>query len=172
MDVRPIQSKADLQGVNRVNVLAWQEAYDGILPDSVLDGRRVEVRPADAAEHFQRIQSYTGCFFVAEDDDGEIRGYVYVRWSEDTKGFVGDDEAGLKEIYVEPGYWDDGIGTRLMDRALAELPETVDAVKLEMLSGNDVARGFYESHCFERVATTEFELEGEAFPTDIYEKRL
>jgi ribosomal protein S18 acetylase RimI-like enzyme len=172
MDVRPLESETDLQGVNRVNVLAWRDAYEGILSDSVLDGRNVGVRPADAFEQFTRIQRKTGCFFVAVDDTDEIRGYVYLRWGEDTKDFVGDDEAGLKEIYVEPDYWGEGLGTRLLERALGELPASVDAVKLEMLAGNDVASGFYESHGFERVDTTQFELEGETYPTAIYEKEL
>ncbi|MFB6271037.1 MAG: N-acetyltransferase family protein [Halobacterium sp.] len=172
MDVRPIESPTDLQGVNRVNVRAWREAYDGILPDALLDGRSVEIPREDATGQFDRIRERIGCFLVAEDGNGEIRGYVYVRWGDDTKGFVGEDAAGLKEIYVEPDYWGDGIGTHLLEHALDRLPDSVEAVRLEMLSGNDVARGFYESHGFEQVDTTQFELDGEAYPTDIYEKRL
>lgn len=171
MDVRPIESERDLQDVNRVNVLAWQKAYDGILPDSVLEDRSVGLPSREAAERFERIRNATGCFLVAVDDAEEICGYVWLRWGEDTKGFVGDDEAGLKEIYVEPDYWGAGVGTRLLERALDELPAAIEAVRLEMLSGNDVAEGFYESHGFRRVDSSTFELDGDTHPTDIYEKR-
>lgn len=171
MDVRPIESERDLQAVNRVNVLAWRAAYDGILPDSVLEDRSVGISSREAAGRFERIQDATGCFLVAVDDTDQIRGYVWLRWGEDTKDFVDDEEAGLKEIYVEPDYWGAGVGTRLLERALAELPAAIEAVRLEMLSGNDVAEGFYESHGFERVDSSTFELHGEAYLTAVYEKR-
>lgn len=171
MDVRPLDSRRDLQGVHRVNVLAWREAYDGILPESVLEERSVDLPPGDAAAQYDRIRSQPGCFLVAADAD-VIRGYLFLRWGHDSKHFVDADEAGLKEIYVGPDYWGEGIGTRLLDRALDELPDHVDAVKLEMLAGNGVAQSFYESRGFEQVGSTEFELGDDTYPTDIYEKRL
>jgi ribosomal protein S18 acetylase RimI-like enzyme len=172
MDVRPLDSRRDLRGVHRVNVLAWREAYDGILPESVLEDRSVDLPPGDAAAQYDRIRSQPGCFLVAVDDDDVVHGYLFLRWDDDSKGFVGEDEAGLKEIYVEPGYWGEGVGTRLLDRALDELPDTIEAVKLEMLAGNDVAQSFYESHGFEQVGSTEFELGEDTYPTDIYEKQV
>jgi ribosomal protein S18 acetylase RimI-like enzyme len=172
MDVRPLASSTDLQDVNRVNVLAWRAAYDGILPGDVLAGREADLAVEDAREQYERIRDETGCFLVAEEDAGDVRGYVYVRWGDDTKDFVPDEEAGLKEIYVEPDAWGEGIGSRLLERALDELPESVDAVKLEMLAGNDVAAGFYESHGFEQVDESEFELDGETYPTVVYEQQL
>ncbi|WP_336037068.1 GNAT family N-acetyltransferase [Halobacterium yunchengense] len=172
MDVRPIESPRDLQGVNRVNVLAWRAAYDGILPADVLDGRDADLPLVEAREQYDRLRDATGCFLVAEDDAGEVRGYVYVRWGDDTKEFVGDTAAGLKEIYVHPDDWGEGVGSRLLDRALAEAPESVDAVRLEMLADNDVAAGFYESRGFRRVHETEFELDGDAYPTVVYEREL
>jgi len=154
-----------------VNVLAWREAYDGILPESVLEERSVDLPPGDAAAQYDRLRSQPGCFLVAVDDD-VIRGYLFLRWGHDSKQFVDEDEAGLKEIYVEPDYWGEGIGTRLLDRALDELPDYIDAVKLEMLAGNDVAQSFYESHDFEQVGSTEFELGDDTYPTDVYEKHV
>lgn len=172
MDVRPLDSRRDLQGVHRVNVLAWREAYAGILPESVLEERSVYLPRGDAAAQYDRIRSQPGCFLVAVDDDDVVRGYLFLRWGQDSKNFVDEDEAGLKEIYVEPGYWGEGVGTRLLDRALDELPDYIDAVKLEMLAGNRVAQSFYESHGFEQVWSTEFELDDDTYPTDIYEKQV
>ncbi|WP_341850627.1 GNAT family N-acetyltransferase [Natronococcus wangiae] len=61
--------------------------------------------------------------------DGTVRGYSYFRWGEETKSFVGEDEAGLKEIYVDPDYWGEGIGTALLERGLDGLPDGVERVR-------------------------------------------
>jgi len=44
--------------------------------------------------------------------DGVVRGYCYFRWGEETKSFVGENEAGLTGLYVEPDYWGKGSARR------------------------------------------------------------
>lgn len=46
------------------------------------------------------------------------------------------------------------------------------ALKLEMLSGNETARKFYEKHGFERTGASEFEIGDQSYPTDIYTLHL
>jgi len=100
--------------------------------------------------------------------DQAVRGDIYLRWGDETKAFVNEEEAGLKEIYTHPDYWGEGIGTSLLQHGLDLLPDSISAVKLEMLSGNTVGQRFYEARGFERTGSSEFEIGDEAYPTDIY----
>lgn len=83
-----------------------------------------------------------------------------------------DDEAGLKAIYVELDWWGEGIGTALLERGVEILPESVDAVRLEMFAENDIAGRFYEAKGFEQTGTGEYNLAGDSYPTSIYTLQL
>jgi len=89
-----------------------------------------------------------------------------------TKEFVGPKEAGLKEIYVDPEVWGQGVGTALLERGLEVLPEHVEAVTLEMLAGNDVGAGFYEARGFEKTGASEAEIGDATYRTVIYSLEL
>lgn len=167
MEIRHLEGRDDVRGVSRVNGLAWREAYSDVLPDRVLEGIPVE-RSAEAVEEwYESVRDDRDRFLVAV-HEGAVRGYIYLRWGEETKDFVGEDEAGLKEIYVEPDYWGQGVGTALLERGLDILPDDAEALKLDMLAGNEVGRRFYEARGFERTGTGEFEIGEESFPTEIY----
>ena len=104
-------------------------------------------------------------------DDEAVVGYAHVRVT-DTKPFVGDDEAGLKELYVHPDRWGEGVGGELLGRGLATLPDGVEAVVLETLDGNDRAAGFYEAHGFRRVGERTVGVAGEQYPALVYRRPL
>jgi len=169
--VRRLRDRADVRGVIRVGALAWREAYDDVLSAAALD----RVRPDPPAEVVRKrsetLRGERGETLVAE-VDGAVRGYAFFRWGDGTKDFVGDDEAGLKELYVEPDYWGRGIGTSLLEGGLELLPESTRRVKLEALAGNDIGCGFYESRGFERVDAAEWEVDGESYRTIVYERAL
>ena len=172
MRIRHLEGPDDIQGVIRANGLAWQEAYEDVLPEDVLDRQVIDPSDEQVRERYERVRDDSDRFLVAE-DEGTIRGYAYLRWNDrETKSFVGGNEAGLKEIYVEPDYWREGIGTALLERGRSLLPDDVTALKLEMLSGNEAARKFYEKHGFERTGTSEFEIGNRSYPTDIYTLEL
>ncbi|MFC4542872.1 GNAT family N-acetyltransferase [Halosolutus amylolyticus] len=170
MELRPFDGEQDARAICRVNVLAWQEAYEELLPDEVLVGRDPDPPDEQVRELAAALRTDRDGIFVAE-ADGDVRGYSYFRWTE-TKPFVGENEAGLKEIYVEPAYWGEGLGTALLERGLDRLPETIERVKLEMLDGNDVGHRFYRARGFERTGSADFEIAGEAYPTVIYTLEL
>ena len=51
-----------------------------------------------------------------------------------------------------PEYWNEGIGSRLLDRTTEDLVETgVERLRLGVLAANDVGVSFYESRGFERT---------------------
>lgn len=169
MRVRRLERREDVAEAIRVNNEAWRAAYDDLLPEEVV--RELTGDPSEEMVDslFERRREHRDGFLVAEDDGGVVRGYAYFRWGDDeTKEFVGPDEAGLKEIYVEPDYWGRGIGATLLERGLEILPDDTTALKLEMLSGNRVGERFYEARGFERTGTAEEEIGGDVYRTDIY----
>ena len=104
------------------------------------------------------------------DDDGAV-GFIQIRL-EETKPFVGDDEADLKELYVHPDRWGEGVGTALLAAGLDRLPADVTAVRLETLSGNERAAAFYEARGFERTGRRTIEVGGEPYEAHVYTRRL
>lgn len=172
MKVRHLEDADDIRATVHVTNMAWREAYRGILPDEVLARMGGEPPDEQVQEAFEQRRDDRDRFLVAENDAGSICGYVYLQWGEETKTFVGEAEAGLKEIYVHPDYWGQGFGTKLLERGLELVPEDIERVKLEALSDNEIGHRFYMARGFDRTGTGNFEIAGEAYPTAIYTLEL
>lgn len=170
VNVRTLEDEDDVQEFARAHGLAWRAAYDDVLPESVISEVPVEIAGERLSEWYDRYAPDSDRVLVAE-VDGVVRGYAYFRW-EETKPFVGPGEAGLKEIYVHPEYWGEGIGTALLERGLELLPAGVSALKLEVLADNDVARSFYEGRGFEPVDTRSTDVGGVTVEVVVYELSL
>lgn len=172
MDVRRIEGRDDVRGLIRAHGRAWREAYDGLLPEDVL--REVPVDPGEAVVgQWQEglAENREGVLVAVE--EGTVLGFVDLRWGDaGTKEFVGEDEADLKAIHVDPDHWNRGVGTALLEAGLARLPDWVEAVRLEMFADNDVAAPFYESRGFEPTGTGEYEIGKSSYPTVIYTREL
>jgi GNAT superfamily N-acetyltransferase len=173
MDVRRFEREgtADARAINRLKASAWREAYDDLLPEAVFDEFKTSPTETQLRQLAAHLRDDWDGIFLAE-LDGTIRGYCYVRWGGETKPFVGDDEAGLKELYVDPDCWGEGIGTALLDRALETVPEETERLRLEMLAGNEIGRRFYEARGFDRTGTSNVELAGETYSAVIYTLEL
>ena len=172
MEIRPPETDAERRELIRAHGLSWREAYDDILPESVLDAMTVEPTPEDVEGWADRIGSDDGAVFVAL-VDGTVRGFVDVRWgAANTKSFVDPDEAGVKAIYVHPDWWGEGVGTALLERGLDAVPDGVETVRLEALDDNEVGARFYEARGFERVGETESDIAGETCPAAIYAREV
>ena len=148
---------------------AWRAGHEAVLSAEALGTVDLEPTDEDLQRWRDRIETRRDRCLVA--DDGRVVGYVVVRWAE-TKPFVGDDEAGLKELYVHPDRWGEGVGGELLGRGLATLPDGAEAVVLETLDGNDRAAGFYEAHGFRRVGERTVEVAGEQYPALVYRRPL
>lgn len=172
MRIKHLETIDELNGAMRIHNLAWRKAYRDILPDEVINGIPLEPPEDYVEDRFEKLGRDDESFLIVVDDDEVIRGYIYVLWSERTKDFVGDDEAGLKEIYVEPDWWGEGLGTELMNEAKESLPSSIEAIRLEMLAGNEQAHEFYSARGFDIVGESEFEIADEMYPTDVYVRSL
>lgn len=175
MEVRGIDDRSDVRELLVAHGRAWRAAYEGILPESVIDEVAVEP-PAEARvdANYDRLTGYgEGRVLVAADEEGTVRGYAVFRWpADETKDSVRSDEAELKELYVDPDWWGEGFGTELLDAGIERLPDHVESLALETLEGNDIGAGFYEDRGFEHDGTASFAVDGEAFPTRVYRKPL
>ena len=168
MDIRPPETDTDVKELIRAHGLSWREAYDDILPEAVLTEMTVEPTPDDVERLSNEFGSDDAAVFIAV-GGGTVRGFIDLRFGEEnTKSFVGPDEAGLKAIYVHPDWWGEGIGTALLEYGLDALPDHVATVRLEAFADNDVGARFYEARGFDRVETDDTEIAGETYPTAIY----
>lgn len=165
MEIGHPETREDAREVARAHNRACRAAYDDLLPDEVLAGMDPDPDEATVDRWHERLQAARDRVLVAS--DGSVVGYAYVRWT-DTKAFVGPDEAGLKEIYVDPDRWGEGIGTALLERAIDLVPADRRTLKLEVFADNEVGRRFYEARGFEHVDATTVEVDGDTYEAAVY----
>lgn len=122
MEIRRLEDADDVRDIARVETRAWRAAYDGIVADDVLAGLNPERSDEEGAGRLEALREAADAFLVA-DADGAVVGYADLRLGESTKAFVGDDEAGLKAIYVDPDRWGASVGTALLERGLEAHPD-------------------------------------------------
>lgn len=175
MRVRSIEDHRDVRELTVAHARAWETAYEGILPDSVIaDAVDPDPTAETVAAQYERLTGYGHeRVLVIEGDDGAVRGYAVFRWGDDdTKSSVRDDEAELKELYIDPDYWGEGFGTALLEAGIDRLPPAVEALALETLAGNDAGVAFYEGRGFEQTGTASFETASGRHRTLVYRKPL
>ena len=170
MNVRPLEDREAVRGAIESHGRGWQEAYAGLLPESVLEQVTVDPGREEIDRWADRLPDIDdpGVAYGAS-VGGQVRGYIFVRWGE-TKLFVNGSEAGLKELYVHPDWWGGGLGTRLLGTAVDALPSEVDALVLEALAGNKLGRLFYESRGFSLDGHSEISISGDTYETAIYRR--
>jgi ribosomal protein S18 acetylase RimI-like enzyme len=122
-----------------VHVRSWQAAYRGLMDQAMLDSLRVE----DRIELWQRQLAgpNPGTRLIVE-SDGEVVGFAV-----GMRASAGEDRAAeVYSIYLDPSVWRAGIGSALLDEAVAELrSDAPTPVILWVVEGNDRACRFYES---------------------------
>lgn len=175
MRVRPLRDLDDTRALLIAHGRAWEEAYSGIVPEHAIE--RVATEAPDheriTAEYDRLTEGGDGVVLVVEDDAGSVRGYAVFRWGgAESDGSVRDEEAELKELYVDPACWGEGMGTRLLEVGIEQLPEAIDSLALETLEGNDVGTGFYEARGFRHDGNATFEIDGASLPTRVYRKSV
>ena len=148
-----------LRGVAR---RSWEAVYgdtfdqatiDELLEQGYTDELLEELAEADDAE-----------LLVATDGD-DVVGYA---------GAVGADEepAADLNVYVDPDWWGQGVGTRLVEATQDRLAEGgVELVRDYVLADNDVGNAFYDKH-FEQVDQRQVEIAGTTYTANVYEGRL
>lgn len=128
----------DALGITIVNVYTWKTAYQGLMPDSVID-ERIAALPARAEKAKETIATSGDCFVATV--GGVVIGFCrYGACRNDTY----PDDGEIYAIYVFKGFNGTGVGRALLSAAMDELRQRgYRAMVLNCLQGNP-SRGFYE----------------------------
>jgi GNAT superfamily N-acetyltransferase len=106
----------DALSLSEIHVLAWQGAYRGLLPDSLLDS----LSAADRLPRWQeRLAETTSRVLVAE-LDGQATGWLVIGEQRD-EDLDPKRVSEIYAVYVHPDFWRHGCGAALITRAKAEL---------------------------------------------------
>lgn len=161
----------DVDEIYRVTRQSRQEAFADLLPADALDW---DATVSDEYREFVEdiISSEAKAQLVA-DRDGTVVGLAELAWqAAETQEFVGDPEAELKAIHVRPDYWNEGVGTELVEKMVDTLPSRLSGIALGVLAGNDRARAFYERRGFEQRDTITRTISGNEYTEAVYRRPL
>jgi ribosomal protein S18 acetylase RimI-like enzyme len=134
----------DAYALAEIHVQAWQVAYRGLLPDSLLDS----LSAADRLPRWRERLAETAARVLVAELDGQAAGWLVIGPQRDTD--VDTQRVGeIYAIYVDPTFWRHGCGAALMARARDELQVQgfVEAT-LWVLRANQRAIRFYEAQGF------------------------
>jgi ribosomal protein S18 acetylase RimI-like enzyme len=145
IDIRPAVT-ADAVGIAKVQVDAWRDAYVGLLPDQAL----IDMNATKASPRWMRIIVQMGdprqfCVAVY---GGKVIGFCHggaQRRALDPMRRRRPNVAEIYTLYVDPNFQGCGIGSALLLRVSRHLGDAgYSSLVLSMLSGNRIARRFYE----------------------------
>jgi ribosomal protein S18 acetylase RimI-like enzyme len=160
-ELRPARPN-DATGIQRVARRSWHAAYDDIIGADTVDDTIDRWYDPDRLRESTRQPTHE--FDVAERD--RLVGFVHAAPHSDEEGVFE-----LLRIYLLPGEWGTGLGTRLLTRVERRLDgRNADRLRLTVLADNDIGVGFYESRGFERIEEREDVTLG--VTEFVYEKRL
>ena len=152
----------DVDAIRRVADAAWRAAYAELLRTETIDRALAEWYSPEAVE---RVLDHPDAAYFVASVEGGVRAYCSVA--------VDGEPARLPSIYVHPDRWGEGLGTALLERALAWADERgAETIELQVLAANDVGRGFYEAHGFEVVDEGTVDSFGEPCRELTYERRI
>ena len=148
---------SDAEGIAKVHVYTWQNAYLGLIPDSILQGLSVELRTSNWIRNIENPspKSHT---FIAE-MNGEIVGFVGLGANREKDL---ENEGEIYAIYVNPQFQGRGAGAVLMQTGLETLrSEGFAEAVLWVLARNLPARAWYESNGWRSEGKTKFDQRGD-----------
>ncbi|MDE3202073.1 MAG: GNAT family N-acetyltransferase [Acidobacteriota bacterium] len=154
----------DALRVAKVHIRTWQIAYRDLLPEAFLDGLNIEERAKRYT--FGNLDVHNPQTFLALEGK-QVLGFATVGKGRD------DDLPGQGELlalYVDPDWWNKGIGLALIETARLRLRLLgYTQAYLWMLKGNERARRFYERDGWQIDGA---ERANQSFDVSIEERRM
>jgi ribosomal protein S18 acetylase RimI-like enzyme len=130
---------ADAAAIARVHVRSWQEAYRGIMADSLLAGLSV----AKWTQDWQERLASTARITLVVEKAGVIQGWVALGPAHPRENAGEGGE--IYGLYVAPESWSQSLGGKLLARAERMLLELgYRQISLWVVDANQRARRFYE----------------------------
>jgi L-amino acid N-acyltransferase YncA len=128
----------DARAIATIHVRAWQSAYQGIIPETVLRSLSIDAR--EARWRTILVESDSATYVAAE--TGTILGWASVGKSRDADAAPTTGE--LWAIYVGPDHWRRGVGRALWEHGKSQLNASgFHDVVVWVLKDNRRAQRFY-----------------------------
>ena len=143
---------ADARAMAEVNAAGWRAGYRGLVPDEYVENLPVAQWRREMTVGLQspRGDSFTR---IAE-LEGSFAGYCFVA-APGREQPDGSRRAELVALYVYPERWGRGVGTALLDAALAETEARgYEAIELWTFEANERALRLYERAGFRPDGST------------------
>ena len=134
VQIRPA-APADAEALTRLHLDCWDDAYTGLMPQTILDAQRGNVTARVGRWRKGIARGHTS---VAEHDAGLIG---FVNASPGTE--LRELEIQLFALYVRAAWWGAGVGHALFEAAVGDR-----SACLWVLEGNDRGIRFYERQGF------------------------
>ena len=148
---------SDAADLARIYIESWQDTYAGILPHNLLSAMSVKNHTA----RWQRQLRSQGAVIVVEDHKHGLIGLASMGSARDgSLGFDGE----VYTLYVDPGFFGQGVGRKLLHGAFAALKEHKLNSCLIWSHARNNACYFYEAMGGVRVAERVTRLGGEPTP--------
>lgn len=158
MEIREA-SRGDLPAIQAIAEASWEVDYPDVLSrESAVEGAHEWYAGARMESELHAANSL---LLVAE-RDGEVVGFAHAAWS--------GDDGDVMRVYVNPDDRGDGVGSALLESAVATLFERdVDRVRAMVLAANEPGKTFYRSHGFEPAGEShETTIAGERFEEQVF----
>lgn len=134
----------DAIALGALHVRTWRAAYQGIVPDTVLNRMSETQRQAHFEQAIATQQEET---YVLE-KGSEIVGFLTLGAARDAD-LAPHSTGEIWGIYISPNHWRQGLGSRLVSYAEQLLRDRAyDQAVLWVLAENQTARVFYEAWGF------------------------
>lgn len=157
-DEGPAIAPAELQDIPDIQSIArrtWAATYADLIPDDVQDQLLNSWYSSDGLE--QTIRSDRTIFLLARTQQHPVGFAQFAQLS--------PEAAALARIYVLPEYQNQGIGTTLLDAAIAELKALgVKKLSVEVERDNQTGRRFYARKSFKEIGESMANLPGHQLP--------
>ncbi|WP_439272400.1 GNAT family N-acetyltransferase [Pseudochrobactrum sp. HB0163] len=137
-------NKDDLQAVHQLLVKTWHATFDDVLGAETVNKVTGEYHSIAALS--RNLAKPYSEFVVADDGEGRLVGMAFASQSKQAV-------AQLHQLYVDPEYHIQGIGTMLLAEMETAFPD-VEKLALEVIAKNHKAVEFYRRKGFEKTGET------------------
>ncbi len=142
----------DAEALAHLHLDVWDDAYTGLMPQSILDDRRARV--AERVRSWEEILAGPEPTWLAVDDDGALIGFAHAGPGRDND-LAEEIDTELKALYVRAAWWGTGVGYALFETALGDR-----AAYAWVLADNERALAFYRRQGFRLDGTEDEHDEG------------
>ncbi|PRY74858.1 GNAT family N-acetyltransferase [Alkalibacterium olivapovliticus] len=165
--------KAGLEDLDSLQEISIETFKDTFEKDNSEENMNAYLDKACTKEQLEKELKTPGSAFFYLDVKGELAGYLKVNEGEAQTEAFDDNGLEIERIYIRTGYKRQGLGTALLNKAIAIAEKNVrSSVWLGVWEHNQPALAFYKKMGFEKVGAHAFYM-GDDKQTDfIMRKKL